>query len=260
MCKMLVNFSWSGYHWLQPEILYYPRKEGGQGVINIFGQIVAFRLQSLQKLLFTEQLTWQPFAFFLLQQAGKLRYDRYLFLMDLEHINFVSLSKFYRSLLDIWKKFDVHQLLEAYNCRMFLQEPLFFNNFSLVFLSHAMIQKCIQGGTNKVCDLRDISGVKWKPVGVVASAVCSRSVRLVDQVVRVVIRKFKQLNIGWEGVGIIGDFRLSFPEIKVLLYPSSSFRWRLNIPPPPLFFHLVTKTGICDLRQRETYPILEEHE
>ena len=35
--RMLVNLFWSGYHWLQPEILYYPRKEGGQGVINIFG-------------------------------------------------------------------------------------------------------------------------------------------------------------------------------------------------------------------------------
>ena len=77
--RMLVNLFLSRYHWLQPEILCYPRKEGGQGVINIFGRIVAFRLQSLQKLLFTEQLTWRPFAFFLLQQAGKLRYDRHLF-------------------------------------------------------------------------------------------------------------------------------------------------------------------------------------
>ena len=92
-----------------------------------------------------------------------------------------------------------------------------------------MIQKFIQGGVNEVCDLRDISGVKWKSVGVVASAVGSRSVRLVDQVVRVVIQKFKQLNIGWEGVGIIEDFRLSFPEIKVLL--SSSFRSEIEHTP-----------------------------
>ena len=80
-----------------------------------------------------------------------------------------------------------------------------------------------------MCDLRDISGVKWKPVGVVASAVGSRSVRLVDQVVHIVIRKFKQLNIGWEGVGIIEDFRLSFTKIKVLL--SSSFRSEIENTP-----------------------------
>ena len=73
---------------------------------------------------------------------------------------------------------------------------------------------------------------------------------------RVVIRKFKQLNIDWEGVGIIEDFRLSFTEIKVLL--SSSFRSENERTPS---FHLGTKTGICDLfDKRETYPILEEHE
>ena len=97
-----------------------------------------------------------------------------------------------------------------------------------------------------MCDLTDISEVKWKPVGVVTSAVGSRSVQLVDQVVRVVIRKFKRLNIDWEGVRIIEDFRLTFTEIKVLL--SSSFRSEIERTPP---FHLGTKTGICDLLRQK---------
>ena len=62
--RAMVNLFWSGYHWLRPAVLHRPRKEGGQGVMDITGRVVAFRLQSVHKLLFTEQLPWRPCAFF----------------------------------------------------------------------------------------------------------------------------------------------------------------------------------------------------
>ena len=246
--RALVNFFWSGYHWLQPAILYSSRKEGGQGVTDISGRVTAFRLQTVQKLLFTERLPWRPFAFFLLQQAGGLLYDRQLFLIDLERIHLGSLPTFYQSLLETWKGFSIHRLIDAYNCRMFLQEPLFYNPFLPgIPQSNALIKNFVQGRVNKVCDLRDSAGLKWRPVGEIAASLESRSLRLVDQVIRSVIRKFRLLNIGWEGVGIEEDFRLGFPEIKVLPFVGLSS----DHSSPP--FHLQTKTGLHDLcRQRQT--------
>ena len=97
----MVNLFWSGYHWLQPAVLHRPWNEGGQGVMDITGRVMAFRLQSLHKLLFTERLPWRPFALlFLLQQANRLLYDRQLLLMDRERIQFGALPGFYQSLLD----------------------------------------------------------------------------------------------------------------------------------------------------------------
>ena len=64
-----------------------------------------------------------------------------------------------------------------------------------------------------MCDLRDSSGSRWKSAGSVATSLGCRSVRLVDQIVRIVVRTFRLLNIGWEGVGIVEDFRLAFPEM-----------------------------------------------
>ena len=239
--RVLVKFFWSGYHWLRPAVLYRPRKEGGQGVVDISSRIMAFRLQSVQRLLFNEQIAWHLFAHFLLQQAGGLKYDRHLFLVDLERINYASLPGFYRSLLNAWKGFGVQRLNEVYNCRMFLQEPLFYNTFLLgVPHSQALIKKFIQGQVNKVRDLRDVSRSKWRSARSVADRLGIRSIRLVDQTVRIVVRKFRQLNIGWEGVDIGEDFWMTFPEIKVFSAVQSNTE---DLPP----FHLVTKTGIQDL-------------
>ena len=139
------------------------------------------------------------YFFFLLQQAGGLRYDRQLFLMDLERVHFDALPGFYQSLLDAWKGFGVHRSAEAYNCLMFLQEPLFYNHFLPgIPQSKALINKFIQGRVNKVCDLRDSSGSRWRSAGSLVTSLGCRSIRLVDQIVRIVFRKFGLLNIGWK--------------------------------------------------------------
>ena len=82
--------------------------------------------------------------FFLLQQAGGLRNDRQLFLMDLERVHFGALPGFYQSLLDVWKGFGIHRSAEAYNCQMYFQEPLFYNQFLPgISQSKALVKKFI---------------------------------------------------------------------------------------------------------------------
>lgn len=50
--KQLVDFFWSGQHWLRAAVLYLPTQEGGQGLVDIGSRVKAFRLQTIQRLLY----------------------------------------------------------------------------------------------------------------------------------------------------------------------------------------------------------------
>ncbi|XP_042577048.1 mucolipin-1b [Cyprinus carpio] len=52
--QQLVDFFWSGQHWLKAPVLYLPIREGGQGLVDINSRIKAFRLQTVQRLLYGE--------------------------------------------------------------------------------------------------------------------------------------------------------------------------------------------------------------
>ncbi len=41
--QRLVDCFWSGQHWLKAAVLYLPRQEGGQGVIDIRARLRTFR-------------------------------------------------------------------------------------------------------------------------------------------------------------------------------------------------------------------------
>ncbi|KAF7643979.1 hypothetical protein LDENG_00230120 [Lucifuga dentata] len=45
--QTLVNFFWSGQHWIRASALYLPVEEGGQGLVDISAQVMAFRLEDL---------------------------------------------------------------------------------------------------------------------------------------------------------------------------------------------------------------------
>lgn len=80
---MIVDFFWSGHHWLRSAVLYLPVHEGGQGLIHITARIAAFRLQMAQRLLYSLSLPWTDTACVLLRRAGRLGYDKHLFLLQL---------------------------------------------------------------------------------------------------------------------------------------------------------------------------------
>jgi len=92
--KCLVDFFWSGQHWLKASVLYLPIQEGGQGLVDIRSRIKAFRLQTVKKLLYGEDVSWAGIACTLLRRAGNMGLDRHLFLMD---INKIDLTGIYSS-------------------------------------------------------------------------------------------------------------------------------------------------------------------
>ncbi|KAI4883755.1 hypothetical protein NFI96_007667 [Prochilodus magdalenae] len=47
----IVNFFWSGQHWIPAPALYLPLQEGGQGLIDLSSRVKAFRLQTVQRLI-----------------------------------------------------------------------------------------------------------------------------------------------------------------------------------------------------------------
>ena len=50
-CK-LVDFFWSGHHWLKAAVLYMTIHEGGQALLELESRVAAFRLKAVQRLLY----------------------------------------------------------------------------------------------------------------------------------------------------------------------------------------------------------------
>uniref|UniRef100_UPI00358DF090 B-cadherin-like n=1 Tax=Myxine glutinosa TaxID=7769 RepID=UPI00358DF090 len=75
---------------------------GGQGLIAITSKVMAFRLLSLRRLLYTD-VSWKALAHCLLRQTGKLGYDQELFLIDTKKVDIASVPLFYRSVLEAWQ-------------------------------------------------------------------------------------------------------------------------------------------------------------
>lgn len=125
--QRLVDFFWSGHHWLKAAVLYLPRQEGGQGLIDIRSRLKAFRIQTAQRLLYRVNVSWTEVACALLRRAGNMGLDRHLFLMDINKLNLSGLSLFYRSLLTSWMLLDFSRGTSNTHKLWMNEEPLFFN-------------------------------------------------------------------------------------------------------------------------------------
>ncbi|CAM5157757.1 unnamed protein product [Eretmochelys imbricata] len=56
---LILEFFWSGMHWAPVGVLHLPLKEGGQGLKCLYTQVRVFRLQTLQRLLYSAgSLMW----------------------------------------------------------------------------------------------------------------------------------------------------------------------------------------------------------
>ncbi|KAK3533726.1 hypothetical protein QTP70_024306, partial [Hemibagrus guttatus] len=117
----LVDFFWDGLHWIPQSVLYLPKEEGGQGLVQLSSRAAAFRLQFIQRLLTgPRDLVWRAAASGLLHTVKGLGLDRALFLMDTKMLDISGLPMFYRGLFKIWNVFkkqnkgcrSVHWLLE----------------------------------------------------------------------------------------------------------------------------------------------------
>ncbi len=126
--QRLVNFFWSGPHWFKAAVLYLPRQEGGQGLIDIRARLRTFRMQTAQRLLYGVDVSWAEVACALLIRAGNMGLDRHLFLMDINRLNLSSLSLFYRSILKSWTLFTLSLSADSTQKLWLKEEQLLFNS------------------------------------------------------------------------------------------------------------------------------------
>lgn len=125
--KKLVDFFWTGQHWIRAAQLYLPNCEGGQGLIDIKSKIQAFRLISAQKLLCKSKLSWTHTACAILRTVKGLNYDLHLFWIQTDEMDLTGITSFYKSVLQAWNKtFKIQRIFDIPKYWV-LEEPLFHN-------------------------------------------------------------------------------------------------------------------------------------
>ncbi|KAK3506589.1 hypothetical protein QTP70_010222 [Hemibagrus guttatus] len=144
--RSIVDFFWSGQHWLRAAVLYLPVQEGGQGLVDVRSRIRAFRIQAAQRLLYHKDVVWEKTAGAILRRVGGFRLDKHLFLMELKELSLSELTPYYRSMLHTWRTVirterDMDNLEQCTP-----EEPLFFNPcMQSRLLSSVSIRKCLLG-------------------------------------------------------------------------------------------------------------------
>lgn len=118
---------WSGKHWVHAASLYLPVVEGGQGLINIQAKIASFRLQTA---LCDSGLGRLDTARLLLRRAGRLGYDKQLFLLSSVNVDHAGLTPFYSSVLQVWQIFTITCVTDETPGMWLFEEPLFYNDFT----------------------------------------------------------------------------------------------------------------------------------
>ena len=139
-----VDFFWSGPHWLRSAILYLPVQEGGQGLVDIAARIAAFRLQTVQRWLYRFGLPWMDTACLLLRRAGRLGYDKHLFLLRPQSKDLTGLTPFYQSVVQAWQVFTYHREAVMTPGMWLFEEPLFGNNFITNIRSIRLLRRLVE--------------------------------------------------------------------------------------------------------------------
>lgn len=217
--KAFINFFWDGCHWLPPGVLYLPVAEGGQGLIHLESKILAMRLQSLQKLLYSSDLLpWVVFGLHIINKFGGLGLDKQLFLMQktmVEKVYCLPFS-FYPGVIQSWNCFKI---LRNEDEHYGFSEPLFFNPLfqSSTNVSSSLVTKFMNAGLSKVMDLIDFENGQWRTVHSIADQVGINSVRIVEGLVRYLKTSFPQTFLSFLSNGMQNGFiSQNFPEFKVV--------------------------------------------
>nr|XP_046223606.1 deleted in malignant brain tumors 1 protein-like [Oncorhynchus gorbuscha] len=144
--RTLVNFFWSGQHWIKAAALYLPLHEGGQGLVDISSRITAFRLQAAQRLLYRDCSSWAETAYTLMRRAGCLGLDKHLFLLKLEGGDLTGLTPFYESVMQAWRVFVKSRKAGTPPGMWLFEEPLFHNTaIQSRVLGSASLRSCLLG-------------------------------------------------------------------------------------------------------------------
>ncbi|MBN3292510.1 YTX2 protein, partial [Polypterus senegalus] len=182
--KAIIDFFWTGTHWIQKGVLFLPLDEGGQGLIDITSRIAAFRLQTIQKLLYpVEQSQWMNLAVLFFKQARHMGLGKSLLLCHLDKIKTLQVPEFYKSLLAAWQLLAIKKDCDDLSTFWVLHEPLFYNpavgtatGISENFINHFIIH-----GITTIKDIIDWENYTWKSAQVVAVETGVHSVRLMEK-------------------------------------------------------------------------------
>lgn len=113
-----------GCHWLPPGILYLRVAEGGQGLIHLESKVLAMRLQSLQKLLYSsDPVPWVVFGLYILKNVGGFGLDKQLFLMQKTLVHYLPFSFYF----GVFKSWNCFKILRHEDEHCGVSEPIFFN-------------------------------------------------------------------------------------------------------------------------------------
>lgn len=181
--RKLVDFFWSGHHWLRAAVLYMTVHEGGQGLVELESRMAAFRLKAAQRLLYHTDVGWREPACALLRRAGDLGLDRQLFLMKLERLSTAGLSDFYSAVLRAWQLLR-HTREGGVEPGLWVwEEPIFHNPaIPLRSVQSATLQRQLMaGGVKRLGDLRLLGEEGWKSPEVLAQQTGITSLRLLER-------------------------------------------------------------------------------
>ncbi|CAM4681154.1 unnamed protein product [Lepidochelys kempii] len=153
-------------HWAPVGVLHLPLKEGGQGLKCLYTQVRVFRLQALQRLLYSAgSLTWSILAHAFLRHFQGLRYNRQLFYLCLRGFprDLSGLPVFYQDLLRTWKLFSTTRSVAATVGADLLTEPLLHNPQLRVQAaeSRSVRQSLVLAEVTRVGDLLDYDRGDW---------------------------------------------------------------------------------------------------
>uniref|UniRef100_A0A4W6F6F5 Reverse transcriptase domain-containing protein n=1 Tax=Lates calcarifer TaxID=8187 RepID=A0A4W6F6F5_LATCA len=187
--RTILDFFWSGKHWIRAAALCLPVAEGGQGLVDIQSKVAAFRLQTAQRILYNSGPSWLDTARLLLRRAGRLDYDKQLFLVESADLDLSGLTSFYSSVLQAWQGFKFQRAGNQTPGMWVFEEPLFCNGFlKTLALQSASLRTSLRGaGCTKVGHLMKLTAV---PVNVRRERSKITSIRLFNRVVAEVCEAF----------------------------------------------------------------------
>ncbi|MBN3281143.1 YTX2 protein, partial [Polyodon spathula] len=182
--SVLLEFFWSGRHSLRPAVLYLPSDEGGQGLVSIASRVAAFRLQAVQRLLYTEEEAhWKRLACFLLNRFGGLGLGKHLFLIENTSFSKAGLPPFYQSILKAWQLVRVERDVESLTGQDLFEEPLFFNPlFPVKFLqSMTLCASFLKAGVTRMVHLLNLELSCWLTASQLTAQLGWHSERLAER-------------------------------------------------------------------------------
>ncbi|KAJ3590378.1 hypothetical protein NHX12_008329 [Muraenolepis orangiensis] len=214
----IVDFFWSGRHWVRAAALYLPLAEGGQGLISIQSKIASFRLRTVSRLLYDCGPSWLNFGKLLLRSVGRFGHKQ-LFLLNPEELDLSGLTPFYTSVLQAWHTFKFTRATSEMPGMWVFEEPLFFNGLlrARTLQSASLRTSLRQAGCTKVGHLMK---AKAKSLEALRRRSNTSSIRILDQVVKEVCAALPESRRAFaEDADLceqwIEDGDYSFPSLQV---------------------------------------------